>query len=157
MLKADVAVALLLLGLAVVVTAEGWRLGIGWSTDGPMPGFFVFYLGLALGIACLALVVRALRNRDAAFYRKAFVGRDQFTSVAKVAVPAASMILLTYPAGLYVAGAVYLAVYMRWIGRHSWATTALLSLAIPAVTFFVFEIWFLVPMPKGPLEAMLGY
>jgi hypothetical protein len=25
------------------------------------------------------------------------------------------------------------------------------------VTFLVFEKWFLVPMPKGPLEAWLGY
>jgi hypothetical protein len=25
------------------------------------------------------------------------------------------------------------------------------------VTFFVFETWFLVPMPKGPVEAWLGY
>ena len=23
--------------------------------------------------------------------------------------------------------------------------------------FYVFEIWFLVPMPKGPLETYLGY
>jgi hypothetical protein len=25
------------------------------------------------------------------------------------------------------------------------------------VTFVTFELWFLVPMPKGPLESWLGY
>ncbi len=75
----------------------------------------------------------------------------------KVAVPAAAMVLLTHWLGLYVAGAVYLAGYMRWIGRHSWPLTVALSVGIPVVTFLVFEIWFLVPMPKGPLEAWLGY
>jgi hypothetical protein len=25
------------------------------------------------------------------------------------------------------------------------------------VTFLIFEVWFLVPLPKGPLEARLGY
>jgi hypothetical protein len=33
----------------------------------------------------------------------------------------------------------------------------LISLGIPLVTFLVFEKWFLVPMPKGPVEAWLGY
>jgi hypothetical protein len=47
--------------------------------------------------------------------------------------------------------------YMRWIGRHSWLSVVLVSLAIPVATFLVFEKWFLVPMPKGPIEAWLGY
>jgi hypothetical protein len=59
--------------------------------------------------------------------------------------------------GLYVATALYMAFYMRWIGRHSWPVTVGLALAIPVATFFVFERWFLVPMPKGALEAWLGY
>jgi len=25
------------------------------------------------------------------------------------------------------------------------------------ILFMVFELWFLVPMPKGPLESWLGY
>jgi hypothetical protein len=157
MFKADVVVALLLFCLAVVVAVEGWRLGIGWSTDGPMPGFFVFYLGGALAVSSLALLVRTLTSRGAPPYRRPFVEPGQLVSVTKVAVPAALMVLLVHPAGLYVAGALYLAVYMRWIGRHSWAVTALLAVGIPVATFCVFEIWFLVPMPKGPLEALLGY
>jgi hypothetical protein len=60
-------------------------------------------------------------------------------------------------AGLYVSAAVYVAFYMRWIGRHPWWLTGVISIAIPLVTFVVFEQWFLVPMPKGPLEAWLGY
>ena len=55
------------------------------------------------------------------------------------------------------AGAVYLATYMRWIGRHSWALTVVVSLGIPLAAFLIFEVWFLVPMPKGPLEARFGY
>jgi hypothetical protein len=35
--------------------------------------------------------------------------------------------------------------------------TVFLSVAIPVATFLVFEVWFLVPMPKGPLETYLGY
>ena len=32
-----------------------------------------------------------------------------------------------------------------------------LSVAVPVIAFVVFEEWFLVPMPKGPLEDWLGY
>jgi putative tricarboxylic transport membrane protein len=157
MRKADLVVACLLGVLAAVVVAEGWRLGIGWSTDGPRPGFFVFYLGLALCGSCVVLAAQAIRRGDAPIYRQRFVEREQLHSVARVAVPAGLMVVLTHFVGLYVAGGIYLGVYMRWIGRHSWGLTVLLAAAIPVATFLVFEVWFLVPMPKGPLEALLGY
>jgi len=155
--KADTVCAIILLIGAAVVAGEGLRLGIGWSTDGPQSGFFVFYLGLALGLASAVVLGQAILLTDAPLYRKPFVGAGQLTPVVKVAVPAAAMVLLTYFVGLYVAGALYLGVYMRWIGRHSWALTVLLAVAIPTVTFLIFEVWFLVSMPKGPLEAYLGY
>ncbi len=157
MRKADTVCAIILLAGAAVVAGEGLRLGIGWSTDGPRSGFFVFYLGLALGLASAVVLGQAILLADAPLYRKPFVGPGQLAPVVKVALPAAAMVLLTYFVGLYVAGAVYLGVYMRWIGRHSWALTVLLAVAIPTVTFLIFEVWFLVPMPKGPLEAYLGY
>jgi Tripartite tricarboxylate transporter TctB family len=59
--------------------------------------------------------------------------------------------------GLYVASALYLALYMRLVGRHAWVTTVVLSIGIPLATFIIFERWFLVPMPKGPLEVWLGF
>ena len=46
---------------------------------------------------------------------------------------------------------------MRWIGRHRWLTVLAVAVLFPLATFLVFEKWFLVPMPKGPLEAWLGH
>jgi hypothetical protein len=157
MRRADLICAALLVASAVVVAWEGLRLGIGWSSDGPQAGFFVFYLGLALGVAAGIVVLQAVFLGDVPLYRKPFVEAGQLTPVAKVLVPASLMVLATHFVGLYVAGAVYLAAYMRWIGRHSWVLTIVLAVLIPLVTFMVFELWFLVPMPKGPLETFLGY
>jgi hypothetical protein len=151
---ADLVCGLFLVVVAVVVIVEGLRLGIGWSTDGPQPGFFVFYLGVALlGAAALTVALTALRRPDG----RKFVGRGQLRSVATVLVPAVLMVGLTQLIGLYVSGALYLAAYMRWIGRHSWVLIALVAIGVPVATFFVFEVWFLVPLPKGPLETRLGY
>jgi hypothetical protein len=67
------------------------------------------------------------------------------------------MVILITPLGLYVAAALYLSFYMRWVGRHGWLAVILCAVGVPLLTFVVFERWFLVPMPKGPLEAWLGY
>jgi putative tricarboxylic transport membrane protein len=85
------------------------------------------------------------------------MSRTAVGPVLKVLVPAILFVALIQPVGLYVASTLYMAVYMRWIGRHAWPIVALVSVGFSVVTFAVFEIWFLVPMPKGPLEAWLGY
>jgi putative tricarboxylic transport membrane protein len=151
---ADLACGLVLVGIAFVVLGEGLRLGIGWSTDGPEPGFFIFYLGVALGVSAMVVAVQAWRRPSGT---QRFAEWTQLRAVATVLAPAAAMVVLTHLVGLYVSGALYIAGYMRWVGRHSWPAIALLAVGIPLATFLVFEVWFLVPLPKGPLEAALGY
>jgi hypothetical protein len=159
MRAADIACALVLVGTALVVTGEGVRLGVGWGTDGPQPGFFVFWLGLVLAVAAGAVAWQAAgrRGRGQAGPRRPFVSRAQLRPVAAVLVPAMLLVAATHAVGLYVAGACYLGIYMRWVGRHSWGLTVLVGLGVPALAFAVFELWFLVPLPKGLLEAALGF
>ncbi|MBI1892753.1 MAG: tripartite tricarboxylate transporter TctB family protein [Candidatus Rokubacteria bacterium] len=155
MRKADVVCALCLLALGLLVVAEGLRLGIGWGTDGPRSGFLPFWLGVGLGLSSLIVVWQVLAARGAATRR--FVGPGKLVPVMKVLIPAVGMVVLTQVLGLYVAGGLYMGAYMRWIGRHSWPLIVLLTVGIPVVTFLIFEKWFLVSMPKGPIEAWLGY
>jgi hypothetical protein len=76
--------------------------------------------------------------------------------VASVAVPASLMILLMQFIGIYLAAGLYLAVYMRWIGKHRWVTIAALSILIPLAGYIVFWRWFLIPLPEGSVWAQLG-
>ena len=154
MRTADIVCGVALAVVGLVVLIEGLRLGIGWSTDGPEPGFFVFYLGVALLVSTVPIVMGARRRVSATGH---FVTAAQLGSVATVFLPATAMVVLTHFVGLYVSGALYLAAYMRLIGRHRWITTVLVAIAIPVAAFLIFEVWFLVPLPKGPLEARLGY
>jgi hypothetical protein len=141
----------------LVVVREGLRLGIRWGTEGPRSGFFPFWLGVALTVSSVIILLRtAVRRGPAAAPR--FVEPGKLAPVLTVLLPAAGMVAATHVLGLYVAGAIYLGAYMRWIGRHSWPAVLATAVAIPAATFLVFEQWFLVPLPKGPLEALLlGY
>ena len=154
MRTADIVCGVTLAVVGLVVLIEGLRLGIGWSTDGPEPGFFIFYLGVALLMSIAPIVLGAIRRASKAGH---FATADQLRSVATVFVPAMGMVIATHFVGLYVSGAVYLAAYMRLIGRHRWITTVLVAVVIPTAAFLIFEVWFLVPLPKGPLETRLGY
>jgi hypothetical protein len=161
---ADLVTAALLLLLGLIVVSDSLRLGAGWGSDGPKSGFFPFWLGLLLLVMTAVIAVQAWRRGPG----KPFVTRERLRPVWQVLWPAVGMVVLTGgvtlgtvtvlpPLGLYVAAAVYLAFYMRWVGRHRWITVLLVAVGIPVVTFLVFEKWFLVPMPKGPLETWLGY
>jgi hypothetical protein len=74
----------------------------------------------------------------------------------KVALPATAMVVLTQMIGLYPAAALYIACYMRWIGRHHWLLVLAVSLCIPLGSYFLFDKWFLIPMPKGWWGEYLG-
>jgi hypothetical protein len=150
---ADLTTALLLMAGGVIVIWDSIRLGIGWGTDGPKSGFFPFWLGVILVACCVAIALQAQWRGD----RRPFVRPGGLGPVLKVLLPATAFVALIEVIGLYASSALYMALYMRWIGRHSWLAAVLLSVGFAVVTFVVFEIWFLVPMPKGPLEAWLGY
>ena len=53
-------------------------------------------------------------------------------------------------------GVLLIAGFMRWIGRYGWLLTLVVSLGLPIITYVTFEKWFLVPLPKGPIEDLLG-
>jgi len=59
--------------------------------------------------------------------------------------------------GIYAASALLIAFFMLWFGRYNWLFAIGIAVLVPVLTFLMFEIWFLVPLPKGPLENLLGY
>jgi hypothetical protein len=61
--------------------------------------------------------------------------------------------------GIYVAAAVYIAVFMIWLGKYGWVKSILLGLAVSVVMFMMFEVWFKVPLFKGEYNPLdfLGY
>jgi hypothetical protein len=159
MRAADLTTAVVLLLLGGVVIYDAARLGIGWGGEGPRSGFFPFWLAALLVTFSAAIFVQAWRKPST----RPFATRTQIIPVLKVLVPVAAFIFVTDPPGppdglgLYVGAALYIATYMRWVGHHGWSAVAGVAIAVPVVAFVVFEQWFLVPMPKGPLEAWLGY
>jgi putative tricarboxylic transport membrane protein len=153
MRTADLTTALVLMAGGLLVIWDSLRLGIGWGTDGPQSGFFPFWLAVLLLASCVAIAGQAWRRADG----RPFVTREQLRPVLTTLLPSLGFVVLVQWTGLYVATAIFLGFYMRWIGGYRWVPVIVLAVLFPVFTFLVFEKWFLVPMPKGPLEAWLGY
>jgi putative tricarboxylic transport membrane protein len=152
--SAEIVVAAVFLLLGGIVVFDSIRLGARWAEDGPQAGYFPFYVGL---LVCIASAV----NLGLAFFGKkedgrVFVGVAQLKMVLAVLVPAiiyAAMITWT---GIYAASVIFIAFFMRWLGKYAWWKVAVVSIGTMAVFFVIFESWFKVPLPKGPLENLLG-
>src|SRR5262252_6174455 len=149
----DIAVSLLLAAFAALMAWDNWRSGAGWASDGPKAGYFPFYLSLLLGAASLFGLAKALATRDGA----AFVNRDQLRRVMQVLVPTFLFCLLTQWLGIYVASLLLIAGFMRFIGRIAWWKSLVTSFVFAVAMFVTFDVAFDVIMPKGPLEAWLGF
>jgi putative tricarboxylic transport membrane protein len=149
----DAVVATILCGIGAIVMYNSVKVGAGWGDDGPRSGYFPFYIGLIIVASSLANLFLALRNPN----RAVFVERRQLRLVLAVLIPSVIYVLLIRYAGIYVASALFIGVFMRWQGKFGLVKIALVSLGVSVCLFLMFEIWFKVSLPKGPLEAMLGY
>jgi len=153
--KADIVVALIMAGIGGIVIMDSLRLGMGWSEYGPDSGYFPFYIGLAMVIASLGTIALTLLRRASS--EGSFVERTQLRDVLKVLVPSVVFVVLIGVLGIYVSSMLFIGAFMRWLGRFPWLTVVIVSVCVPLALFLLFEIWFLVPLPKGPLEDFLGY
>jgi len=152
---AELAVAAFLFVLGAIVIADSVRLGTGWQEiHGPRPGYFPFYIGLILCVASLVNAGRALLVRGAD--NKTFVEVGQLKLVLAVLVPTAVFAGAVTWIGMYASAILFIGFFMRWLGKYPWWKVAGVSLGTVVALYLVFEKWFKVPLPKGPLENLLG-
>lgn len=148
----EIAVALLV-GLFGLITIYGsLQVGINWGAEGPRSGFFPFYIGLLIvGASAVNLFQALATDRN-----PLFAEWNQLLQVFFVVLPTAVYVGIIPYTGIYLASLLLIALFMKWIGRYPWTITAAVSIATPLAIYFLFEKWFLVPLPKGPLEDWLG-
>ena len=153
----DCVVAALLFIVGVVVIFEARRLGSSWTAEGPGSGYFPFYIGLILCISSLGIFYQARfgKKRDDG----AFVDREQLGRVVAVLLPALVYVFIVTFLGLYVASAIYIALFMIILGKYAPLKSVLVAVIVSAALFLMFEVWFKVPLYKGTLEPLrfLGY
>jgi putative tricarboxylic transport membrane protein len=151
----EIVTAILFLTASAIVITDALRLGISWNFDGPAAGYFPFYIALIMAFASLINLFQAFVNKESS--QETFVSRAAFGKVLLVLIPLAVYIFAIQFVGIYVASAVYIALFMWWFGGYPSYTSVLVGLGVSFFLFMMFEVWFLTPLPKGPLEAAFGY
>ena len=155
----EVVVATAFLVFGAVVVWDSRRLGASWGSDGPQAGYFPFYIGLIICVSSIANLVRAFSL--GAKGRATFVRWGQLKMILVVMVPCCVYVALIanpwFTLGIYVASAIFIAFFMAYLGKYRWPKIIAVSAGAMFVFFLMFEVWFKVPLPKGPLEAWLGF
>jgi len=141
--------------VACVVMYDSWRVGMGWAFDGPEAGYFPFYIGLIMFISSAATFLINLLSKSPNLSN--FVSRPGLWLVLQVLVPTAIYVAVMYFIGIYVASFLFITFFMMWLGKYSLPKALAVGFVIPFILFWVFEIAFLIPLPKGPLETALGF
>jgi Tripartite tricarboxylate transporter TctB family len=155
--KVEAVVAFLIFILGVTVITGSWKLGSGWTSDGPGAGYFPFYIGILLCIAGLGVLYQSLfgKNKNTDI----FVDNEQLKLVLSVFIPACVYVLGVQFLGMYVASAIYIALFMIILGKFSKVKSIVTAIAVVVLFFLMFEVWFKVPLFKGKFDplAFLGY
>jgi putative tricarboxylic transport membrane protein len=152
--SAELFVAALFFIAGAIVVYDSQHLGAKWADDGPQAGYFPFYIGLILCISALINLAAALVDKGDS--GKAFVEVGQLKLVLSVLVPTSIYVALIGWLGIYVASILYIGLFMRWLGEYAWWKLAAVSVGNSVFFFLIFEVWFKIPLPKGPLEAWMG-
>jgi putative tricarboxylic transport membrane protein len=150
----ELIVAALFMAAAALIMYDNWRIGARWAEDGPQAGYFPFRVGAIMFIASavtfgMNLLARAPSSN--------FVERSQVKQVLQVLIPTVVFVGTIGFLGIYLAAALFITFFMWWLGKYPLYKILPIAVLVPVALFFMFEVWFLVPLPKGPIEDALGY
>ena len=146
-----VAVATGLFG--IVVMLGSLQVGINWGVEGPKAGFFPFYVGLVIVLSSIVNLVRIFPDTKPDWV---FASWSQLRAVLSILLPTTVYVASLPYLGIYLTSMVLIGSFMKWLGRYSWPITLAVAIGMPVLTYITFEKWFLVPLPKGPIEDWLG-
>ena len=149
MRSADRVTAAFLFALSAAFAAGALKYYKWWGSGGPGPAFMPFWLGLVMAILALMMLIKSLKekNAGAAWLPRGEGLRDMLVVLAATV----AFVALLNVTGMIIGTALYLAVLIRYLGRHPWWMTLAIALAAAGFNWLVFVHWLRVPMPQGML------
>jgi hypothetical protein len=151
----DIITALLFLAVGLTVMIGSLKLGASWGADGPEAGYFPFYISLIIMLSStVTLYQAAIVNKKKK--TESFVEKEPLKQVMAVLFPAVIFVLGVQLIGIYVSSALYIAIFMVWLGKYPIWKAVVVSVGVSVALYLMFEFWFQVPLPHGswinPLE-----
>ena len=151
---AEILMAVLLALCSIALMVKSAELNITWVAGrGPGSGAWPFWLSGGMLLACLATMYRWFkgitpesRNLDPYMTRQ---------TMLIVGISAGSILFLlagTHLIGIYLSLFFFLMFYLKFVGRHTWRLTMIMTVAVPIFIFCLFEWALQIPLPKAITE-----
>ena len=152
----DLVMSILLALVSIGFMIKSAELNIGWIEGrGPGAGAWPFWLSAGMLLASLVTLYRWLRSATAESRNTdLFMTRDTVLVVGTSAGAILMLLIATHLIGIYGALVLFLLLYIRFVGRHSWIVTILLTIGIPIFVFCLFEWALKIPLPKSISEPL---
>ena len=138
----------LLAAFSAVVIYGSMQLNYGWSSTGPEAGYFPLRLSVLLLVVSVLLMIQAVRKP----VQEVFATGEQLRRVSSLLIPTVVLAVAAPLLGFYVASAIFLVYMCRVHGDFGWGRSLLIGVGAVLVLYAVFELWFNVPLARGPLE-----
>jgi len=154
MRRAELIMAIVMAIFSAYLMWKSTELEIGWIPDeGPGGGAWPFWLSTIMFGSCIWIIVNWVRRASAPSQSgEVYIDKETLVDVSLVAGSLIITVFLFHFIGVYGALPLFLIFYLRFLGRHSIAMTATVSLLTPVVTFLFFEIALKITLPKGYTE-----
>ncbi len=151
MRKAELVMAIVMGIFSLYLMWKSTELPIGWiPQEGPGGGAWPFWLSAIMALSCVMIVVNWYRRKSPPSQSdEVYMDRGTIIAVGLVAGGLLVTVALFYVIGVYGAIPLFMIFYVRFLGRHSWATTATMATVTPVVMFFFFDIALKITLPKG--------
>ena len=153
---AELLMAILMAVFSIYLMVKSAELPIGWiDEEGPGGGTWPFWLSTIMLISCGGIMFNWFRKHGSiATSTRTYIEKHVLGDVASVAGALIVTVALFSFIGIYGALPLFLIFYVRFMGKHSWRLTATLSVLIPVVIFYFFEITLKIILPKGITEPL---
>jgi hypothetical protein len=148
--------AVALMALSTVFMIMAADLPIGWEKGaGPGGGAFPFWLSAIMFVAAAVVLIKELRKRLTRQQAlRHFIDSVALLDIGLVAGALLVTIGLMHVVGTYVAVPLFVAFYLRIMGRHGWPLIATFTIGTPIVLFMFFEVTLRILLPKGFTEPL---
>jgi len=153
---AEFLMALMMGAFSIYLMYKSTELPVGWIEDeGPGGGTWPFWLATIMLISCVGILFNWVRKHGPiASSNKIYIEAHVLMDVLAVAVALIVTVGLFSVIGIYGSLPLFLIFYLRILGKHSWQLTATLTVLIPVVIFYFFEITLKIILPKGLTEPL---
>jgi hypothetical protein len=151
----DIITSIVFLAIGITVMIGSLKLGASWGADGPEAGYFPFYISLIILLSSTVTLyqVTVVNKKNKT---ESFVDSEPLKQVLAVLLPAIVFVLGVQLIGIYVSSALYIAIFMVWLGKYPIWKAVAVSVGVSVALYLMFEFWFQVPLPHGswfnPLE-----